>query len=119
ECRVDLAEQVAGARIPAPPEVVRQGPQLLIRRNDELALGAGAGHRSTDFGGDSTEGVDLGSWKSAGFDRLNHEHALERAAFLDRDARKRPIGFLTGFGKELESWMLASIGNLLRPQVAG
>jgi hypothetical protein len=34
---IELAEQARGVRVPAPPEVLRQRVQPLMRRRDELA----------------------------------------------------------------------------------
>ena len=121
EDRIELAEEAGRIRVPAPPQVLRERAQPLMRRGDELPerprfrddrrqLRAGHGQQRRMSSAPNARGVD----------GLDDQHALQQAAVDDRDAEERAVGILAGvLGKILEARMRRRVGDELRPEPFG
>ncbi len=119
EHRIELAEEAGRVRVPAPPQVLRQSPQPLMRGRDELTERPRLGHDRRHLRpGHGQQPHVLGA-EGPGLDRLDDEHALQQAAFDDRDAEKRAIRVFARLGKVLEPGMRGGIGDKLRPHALG
>ncbi len=112
--RIQVAEQVRRVLVPAPPQVLRQLRQALVRRRDEQAqcprladdrsqLRAG---RFEPLHGVGPEGPRL--------ERLDDQHALQQSAILERHAEERLVRVLAGLTEVLEARMRRRVLDDLR-----
>ncbi len=119
EHRIELAEEAGGIRVPAPPEILRQGAQPLMRRGDELSERSRFGHDRRHLRAGHRQQPHVLGAEGPGFDGLDDEHALQQPALDDRHAEKRAIGVFARLGKVLEAGMRGGIGDKLRPHALG
>ena len=117
--RIQLTKETGGFRIPAPPEVLRERAQPLVRRRDELAERSRFGHDRRELGPRHDHHSNRVDAEQPRLDGLNDEHALEHAAIDDRHAQERPIRIFARFPEVLEPRMQRRVRDDLRPQLLG
>ena len=103
--RIELAEQARRVVVPAPPEVLRERRQPLVRGRDELPERARLADDRRELRAGHRQHPHVVGAEGARLDRLHDEHALQQAAIDDRHAEERAVGILAGLGKVLEARM--------------
>ena len=111
---IELAEEAGRVRIPAPPQVLRERAEPLVRRRDELSERARLADDRRQLRAGHRQQPHVFGAEGAGVDRLDDEDALQQAAIDDRHAEERAIGILARLGKVLEARMRRGIGDELR-----
>ena len=92
--RIQIKEQSNGIVIPAPPQIARQRPQPLLRRNDESVERSGFANDRSHLPGSFGQHTNFIFRKNSGFDRLHNQNTLQYAAIDQRNAQERLIGVL-------------------------
>ena len=116
---IEVAEQAGRVLVPAPPQVAGQAAQALLRRRDELPLGAGQADDVRELVPGRADGRDHGGIERPRGYGLHHQHALQQAAVDERDAEERAIRILAGVLEVLEARMRGRVVHDQRPQLLG
>ena len=104
--RIELAEQAGRVVVPAPPQILRERRQALVRRRDELPERPRLAHDRRQLrSGSRPASAPRRALKIARLDRLHDQHALQQAAIDQRHAEKRPIRLFAGLAEILEPRM--------------
>ena len=117
--RIELAKEARRVRVPAPPEVLGQGAEPLVRGRDELPQGACFGDDRRQLRARHRQQAHVFGAEDPRVDRLDDEHALQQPAFDDRHAEERAVRILARFRKVLEPGMRRRVGDELRTQALG
>ena len=112
--RIELPEQRRRVVVPAPPEVLGQRTQSLVRRRDEQSQRAGLAddRRQLQAGGlELAHGV--GTERAWG-ERLHYQNALQQPAVDQRHAEKRLVRVLARLAEILEARVRRRVLDHLR-----
>ncbi len=116
---IDLAKQAGRVRVPAPPEILRQGSQPLMGRRDELSERSRLGDDRRQLRPRHRQQAHVLGPEGPGLDRLNDEHALQQSAFDDGNAEERAIRIFARLRKVLEPRVRGGVGDELRAEALG
>ena len=116
---IQLAEQARRVVVPAPPQVLRERGQALVRGRDHLAERARLADDRRQLPARHHQHPHLVVAEDARLARLHDQHALQQAAIDHRDTEERVVGVLAGFLEVLEPRVRRRVGEDLRLQFLG
>ena len=93
---IQLAEQARRVVVPAPPEVLRERRQPLMRGRDDLAERARLADDRRQLRARHHQHPHVVRAEDARLDRLHDQHALQQPAIDHRHAEERVVGILAG-----------------------
>ena len=105
----DLSKETGRIDVPTPPEVSREGPELLLAGLDELVEAARFGDDRRHLRRRRGERLDLLFREDAGLAGLDDQGSLEHAVLDDGDTEQRLEGLFACFTEVLEARVRAHL----------
>ena len=105
EHRIDFAEDAGRLLVPRPPQVLRQGRQLLMKRGDEVPDVSRLADDGRQLSARGRQHPHIVFAERPGIGRLDDQHALQHAAVDDRHAEECGVRVLPGLLEILETRM--------------
>ncbi len=117
--RIEVAKQAGGIVVPAPPQVAGERPEPLLHGRDEAIQRARFAYHRRHLRGGLHQHLHFVVGEGAGFDGLNHQHALQDALIDQRNAAKRLVGLFARLAEIFETRMTGGMFDGHRPHLLG
>ncbi len=116
---IQLAKERGALVIPAPPEVLRQLAQPVMRRRHEVLRRSSIVHEGSQLRPRHRQHPDVVIAERARAGGLHDEHALEHAVVNNRHAQEGPVRILARVTEILEAGMRRRVGDADRAHPLG